>query len=395
MRHDIFSPPVASRIYAYSSIAGYEALRHGYPGNPSVVSRLNGVGEVPAPEAGKDYCFPLAAAYATLYVGKELVFSETDVESLRDELLQEFDDMEMPKDVHDRSVAYGETVAKHIMAWSKKDNYAQTRSAPKFTIETKDLGRWVPTPPRYEDALEPHWSEIRPWVMDSARQFKPNPPTPFSKDKNSAFYKGAMEVYNISKSLTEEQKADAIYWDCNPFEVTVSGHLMLGVKKISPGGHWMNITAHACRKADADIITASRTYAYVACALADAFISCWTCKYDISVVRPVTYLNVLVDPEWTPYIETPPFPEHTSGHATISASAATILTKTFGEEFTFTDSTEMEFGIPPRTFTSFYQASDQAAMSRLLGGIHYRNGNESGRLSGREIGAYIYETLSK
>jgi hypothetical protein len=326
-------------------------------------------------------------------VGKFLVFSESAMDDLEEDIFREFDSLNMPPEIYARSVKFGEAVAEHIIKWSKKDNYAELRSAPKYTLDLKDPGRWVPTPPQYENALEPHWKAIRPWVMDSARQFKPMPPTPFSTDKNSEFYKAALEVYEIGKNGTKEQQETGLYWDCNPFQVSVSGHLMVSTKKISPGGHWMNIASSACRTAKADIMRSAEAYALVALAMADGFISCWAEKYTSNLIRPETYINRHIDPEWRPNIETPPFPEHTSGHATVSAACATVLTKVFGEPFRFTDSTEVEFGMAPRTFESFYQASDQSAMSRLYAGIHYRRGNEAGRASGREIGAYVAEKI--
>ncbi|MBK8556308.1 MAG: vanadium-dependent haloperoxidase [Lewinellaceae bacterium] len=393
MRHDIFSPPVASRIYAYASVAGYEALIPDHPEYQSLAGQLNGLTTCPQPEAGKEYCFPLASIHALMKVGKHLIFSESSMDDLQGTIEQEFEAMNMPQAVYDRSVAFGDAIADHIIQWSKSDHYAETRSAPKYTIDLKDPSRWVPTPPQYADALEPHWMDIRPWVMDSARQFKPIPHVPFSLDKNSDFYAAVMDVYNVSKSIGEKEKAAALYWDCNPFEVQVSGHLMLSTKKISPGGHWMNICAEACRIAKVPMMESMEHYTMVSLSLADAFISCWTCKFDGNLVRPETYINRYIDPEFHPFIETPPFPEHTSGHATVSAAAATILTNRLGEPFAFTDSTEMEFNLPAQSFKSFYEASDQAAMSRLWGGIHYRIGNEGGRLNGREIGKYVLETV--
>lgn len=393
MRHDIFSPPVASRIYVYSAIAAYEALRPGYEGYRSLAGQVNGLSNVPQPEAGKEYCFPLASITALTKVGRHLVFSEERIDALKDSMLADFARMDIPRDVYNRSVAYGEAVADHIITWSKGDNYAQTRSLPKFTIDAKNPSRWVPTPPQHADALEPHWKTIRPWTLDSARQFKPNPPIPYSEDKNSPFYKAAMEVYEVNKNLTDFERETALYWDCNPFEMTTAGHLMIALKKISPTGHWINITMYACRKANASLIQAAEAYALVSLAIADGFISCWAEKYTSALLRPETYINRHIDPDWRPFIETPPFPEHTSGHATISGAAATILTHLLGDNFAFTDSTEVEFGMKPRTCASFYEASDQAAMSRLYGGIHYRHGNESGRLNGRQIGQYVWEKV--
>jgi hypothetical protein len=393
IRHDIFAPPVASRIYAYASVAGYEALIPGFPQYQSMAGQLKGLQPCPKPEAGKEYCYPLASANALLVVGKQLVFSEGDMQELKEQIFEDFKQMNMPPDVYDRSMAFGEQIAKHILAWSKTDNYAQTRSAPKFTIDTKEASRWRPTPPMYGDALEPHWPEIRPWVMDSAGQFKPVPPLPFSTEKNSEFYKQADEVYEIGKNLTPEQTATAWYWDDNPFAMEVQGHLAFGKKKIGPGGHWMNIAAHTCRKAKADMMKSMETYLKASCAMADGFISCWNAKYYYNLIRPESYINQYIDQNWRPLIQTPPFPEYTSGHSTISAAAATVLTNLYGDNFAFSDSTETEFGIPPRNFNSFIQASTEVGLSRLLGGIHYKGGNEQGLKSGQAIGTYVSEKL--
>jgi len=393
IRNDIFAPPISSRIYAYSSVAAYEALVPGNAQYQSLAGQLNGLQPGPKPEAGKEYCFPLASANALFIVGKQLIFSEGEMQELKEQILQDFERMNMPPDVFERSMAFGEAVAKHILAWSKTDNYAQTRSMPKFTIDSKDPSRWRPTPPMYGDALEPHWPEIRPWVIDSGAQFRADPPLPFSTDKNSEFYKQALEVHDIVKNLTPFQDSTAWYWDDNPFRMDVSGHLSLGVKKISPGGHWMNIAAQVCRKSNADMMRSAETYVKVACSIADGFIACWTEKYRTNLIRPESYINQYIDRDWQPLIQTPPFPEHSSGHSTISAAAATVLTNLYGDAFSFTDSTELEFGIPVRTFPSFQAAADEVGMSRLYGGIHYRRGNEAGLKCGRALGKFVSEEL--
>ncbi len=389
IRHDIFAPPISARIYAYSAVAGYEALVPGYPGYRSLAGQLNGLEKCPAPEAGKEYCFPLASANAQLTVGKALVFSEGDVEDLEESIFKDFEKMNMPKDVYNRSMDYGAAIAKHILAWSKKDNYAQLRSAPKFTILPEIVARWKPTPPQYADALEPHWREMRTWVLDSAAQFKAAPPTAFSTQKGSDFWKLADSVRATGRALTPEQTATAWYWDDNPFATEVSGHVMFARKKISPGGHWMNICAHACRKAKKNPMESAEAYVYTSLALADAFIACWDEKYRSNLLRPETYINQYIDPSWQPLIQTPPFPEYTSGHSTISMASATVLSKLFGENFAFTDSTETEFNLPSRSFNSFREASREAGESRILGGIHYRIGCNEGLRQGQRVGEFI------
>jgi PAP2 superfamily len=386
--HDIFSPPVASRIYAYASIAAYEAIIPQDPAFVSLAGQVNGLTEVPKPQSGQEYCFPLASVQAMFKVGRTLVFSEDKMDVFYKQINQEFRDTGIPEDVYERSIEYGNQVADHILAWSSKDNYKQSRSFPKYSI-SNDPSTWKPTPPAYMDAVEPHWNKIRTFVIDSAAQFVPVPPTPFSADKKSQFYKEANEVFEIGNNLTDEEKNIAFFWDCNPFMMNVKGHVMFATKKISPGGHWINITAVACRNANLDFVHTAEAYAYVSIALIDGFISCWDEKYRSVLIRPESYINQYIDENWVPLLQTPPFPEYTSGHSVISNSASTVLTELLGDNFAFTDSTEIEFGLTARSFTSFKQASDEAAISRVYGGIHYKPACEVGKSQGASVGQFI------
>ena len=392
MVHDIYSPPVASRIYAYVAIAGYEAAVPGSQQYTSLAGQLHDLSSLPIPEAGKPLSFQLASVHAVLTVGKAMVISEKRVDEFHKKMLQDFRRWGMPEGVFQNSLAYGKAVAEHVLAWSAKDHYKETRSDPKYSVNDEE-GTWKPTPPAYMRAVEPNWNKIRPFMIDSAQRFKPVPPTPFSTEKGSRFYKEAEEVYTTGASLTPEQTAIADFWDCNPFRMNVKGHVMFAVKKISPGGHWINITALASKKAHTDFIRSAEAYACVAITLADAFISCWDEKYRSNVIRPETYINQYIDPLWTPLLQTPPFPEYTSGHSVVSAAAASVLTRLFGENFVFADSTEMEFGLPVRHFTSFSQAAGEAAISRFYGGIHYMPSITNGLQEGTAIGSFICQKL--
>jgi hypothetical protein len=390
--HDIFSPPVASRIYTYASVAAYEAY---LPQDSKLISfagQLHGLEPAPRPKDDGEYCYPLASVQAILKVGRALVFSEDKLDVFYDQIMQEFKDAGVPEDVFERSVAYGTQVAEHIIAWSGKDNYKQTRSFPKYSI-LDDPATWKPTPPAYMDAVEPHWNKIRTFGLDSATQFKPLAPTLFSVDNKSQFFKEALEVYETGKNLSEEQRQIASFWDCNPFVMNVKGHVMFATKKISPGGHWMNITHVACKKVNADFSQSAEAYARLAVSLVDGFISCWDEKYRSRVIRPETYINQYIDENWTPLLQTPPFPEYTSGHSVISTASAVTLTKLFGDNFSFTDSTEIEFGLTARSFKSFNAAADEAAISRLYGGIHYRPAIEQGAIEGRALGNFLNEKI--
>ncbi len=391
--HDIFSPPQASRIYVYPSIAAYECAIHDNSNYRSLGGQLRELGSLPKPEADKIYCYPLASIHAFLTVGKALIFSEPQIEEFEEIIYQEFKATGIPNSVVKRSMAYGQEVAQHVLAWADKDNYKQTRTFPKFTI-TDDPARWQPTPPDYMDGIEPHWREIRPFVLDSAQQFVPPPPTPFDMDKKSQFYEELMEVYNALKADDKDDRiAIAEFWDCNPYVSHHRGHVMFATKKITPGGHWIGITNIVCKKAEAGFLKTLEAYTLTSIALADGFISCWDEKYRSNLIRPETVINRYLDEDWLPALQTPPFPEYTSGHSVISRAAATALTSIFGDNFGFLDTTEEEYGLPPRSFNSFYHASDEAAVSRLYGGIHYRPAIDFGVEQGEKVGRFIVNKL--
>jgi hypothetical protein len=251
----------------------------------------------------------------------------------------------------------------------------------------------MPTPPGYMAAVEPYWNKIRTLVLDSAAQFKPAVAEPFNKEKSSLFYKQAFEVYETGKGLNREQKEIANFWDCNPFFLNTEGHLNFASKKISPGGHWISIAGIISKQQYAGMMKASAAYTYLSIALFDAFVSCWDEKYRSNVIRPETYINSYIDESWRPLLQTPPFPEYPSGHSVVSAAAAVVLTRLFGENLSFTDNTEIEFGLPERKFSSITKAADEATISRLYGGIHYRAAIENGRMQGKNIGEYIVSKI--
>ncbi|WP_041250011.1 vanadium-dependent haloperoxidase [Christiangramia forsetii] len=395
MVHDIFSPPVASRVYAYSNIAAYEVIAQFNPEFNSLTGQLTELHPTPKPQSEK--VNPEIAALTAFYeIGKSLVFSEERMTTKRDSLFNSW--MEMDEETFIVSKAYGMKVAKHINNWMKNDNYAETRTMPKFTVRTDDESRWQPTPPSYMDGIEPHWMKIRPFVIDSSNQFKPAPPPEFSMEEGSRFHTELMEVYNIREEIAEDEEnsekmAIAKFWDCNPYVSILRGHLMFATKKITPGGHWIGITKIACQKSGAGFDKSVYAYAKTSVAIADAFISCWDEKYRSNLVRPETLINKYIDESWSSVLQTPPFPEYTSGHSVISGAAAIALTDIFGDNFSFEDDTEVDYGLPVRNFTSFKAASIEAANSRLYGGIHYRVAIEVGLEQGQELGDFIVNKL--
>ena len=387
--HDIFSPPVASRIYAYPSIAAYEILAQKDNRYKSLVGQLTELRALPEPPA--EISHDLAALEAFFKIGTALIFSEDKMDTFRTHLYDQLS-QGVNKKFFEASVAYGDQVAEHILAWADGDMYKQTRTFPKFTI-TDDPTRWQPTPPGYMEAIEPHWNQIRPFVIDSADQFVPIRPTEFDMAKGSQFYKELMEVYDVGNSLTEEQKEIASFWDCNPYVMNVTGHVMAATKKITPGGHWIGIVKIVAKKSNSDLMQTAEAYALTSVALADGFISCWDEKFRSNLIRPETLINQHIDEEWLPLLQTPPFPEYTSGHSVISNAAATALTSIYGDNFAFDDDTEVKYGLPIRSFNSFIHASEEAAISRLYGGIHYMPAIANGVTQGKALGNYVVNKL--
>jgi len=201
------------------------------------------------------------------------------------------------------------------------------------------------------------------------------------------------EVYDVSRKQDSAKQNIAMFWDCNPFAVQQLGHVEFGLKKISPGGHWIGIAGIACRKQNLNLRETSLVHALLSFGLADAFIACWDEKYNSNRIRPETAINRLIDPAWRPLLQTPPFPEYVSGHSVASTTAAHILTSLFGPNFEYTDDTEVEFELPERRFNSFQDAANEASISRLYGGIHFRDAIDNGIQMGEQIGVWTVGQL--
>lgn len=380
--HDVFNPPQASRIYGYATVASYEAAIANSAEYISLAGQLKGFTATPKPSG--EVANEVASVVAFMETAKGLVFSPKMLETELQKILKNYEAKGIPSDIQARSVEYGKQVSAHVLAWMKKDNYKQTRSMPKYTI-SEETGRWIPTPPAYKDGIEPNWMKVRPFVIDTSAQFVPARPP--------AYLPEAKELYETSKKLTDEQKAIANFWDDNGFALQLQGHAMFSVKKITPGGHWMNIARLVSNKANANFVTTAEALMRTAIGIADAFIVCWDEKYRSNRIRPETAINQTIDLDWQPLLQTPPFPEYPSGHSTITAAAASALTKVYGDNFAFTDSTEVRFGFGTRSFKSFFEAAEEAAISRFYGGIHFRSGNEIGKAMGKQVGAWHSEKL--
>ena len=334
----------------------------------------------------------LAALLSYNKVAKTLIFSEDKMEVFQKNQAKKIKTINVPRKVRKASQLYANKMTDHIIAWAKGDLYNQTRTYSKYTILEEDKF-WKPTPPDYMDGIEPHWNKIRPLVLDSANQFQAKKPLSFDLTKGSPFQNQLQEVYEIGLGLTDEQVEIAKFWDCNPYVTHHRGHAMFATKKITPGGHWIGITGIVTRQAKSNFASVINAYTHVSVALFDAFISCWDEKWKTLTVRPETLINKHYDEEWLPLLQTPPFPEYTSGHSVISRASALVLTELYGNDFAFKDTTEMAYGLPTRNYTSFIHAADEAAISRLYAGIHYMMAIEEGVIQGNKVGNYITQNL--
>lgn len=387
---DGFGPPIAARIHAYANLAGYQAAYHGFPGYRSMVGQLQGFTKCAEPEAGKTYDWRVSMVSAYQIACQKLLYRINISDSLARVHLKALEAV-VPKDVFDRSKQFGIDVGKSIQAYAKGDNYARTQGMPEWEWPRCD-SCWEPTPPNFAKPLSPYCGMVRTIAIKAMNQFAVPPHINFSVKQGSDFYKSALEVYNIVKKLTPEQKEIANFWNDNPVVTGYRGHFVYNTRQISPGGHWMNIAMQVMKEQHSSMIKALETYTMLGCGLFDAFTSCWAEKYRAPLIRPVTYINKYIDPAWEPLLQTPPFPEHASGHSTITAAAAEILSFQLGE-VAFTDSTEFVFGFTVRSFPNFRAAAAEASVSRLYGGIHYRRGCDAAAQHGKEIGKYIVATV--
>jgi hypothetical protein len=286
----------------------------------------------------------------------------------------------LPPEVVARSAAYGTAIAAHVLAWAAGDGGAvvENMGFPEAYALTEGPAHWVPTSliRQQQTPLLPGWGENRTFAMPDGAACPLPPPPAYSEAPGSAFHAEALEVYETVNALDAEERAIARFWSDDP---------MLSP---TPPGHWISIALQVLDAEDAPLDVRAEVLARLGVALADSFVACWNAKYVFDLVRPVTYIRRTIDPAWEPPLITPPFPEYPSGHSTQSGAAAEVLTAAFGEGFAFADATHVDDGLPARSYPSFWAAAEEAGISRLYGGIHFRAAIERGLDQGRCVGAH-------
>jgi hypothetical protein len=379
-----YSPPVASRAFAYLGITAFEAAASGGQELRTLAGQLTDMPAMPQREAGAVYDEAVVIEAAMVNATRHY-FSNTGpagqraAKALETKLNAELSEGAAP-DVLSRSENYGRLIGEAVYKWSLSDGGAQIENMGfPYTYDLQP-GRehWQPTSTigQQQTPLLPGWGKVRTFAMPSGQACPLPPPPAYSEEQTSEFFIQAQEVYKTSRQLTPEQKNIARFWSDDP---------MLSP---TPPGHWISIaltvldTEHASTARWADVM------ARLGIASADAFIACWSTKFEVNLVRPVTYIRRSIDPNWNALLITPPFPEYPSGHSTLSGAAAEVLTSAFGDRFAFVDSTHERDNLPPRRFEGFRAAAAEAAISRLFGGIHFRAAIERGLEQGRCIAAY-------
>jgi membrane-associated phospholipid phosphatase len=381
------TPPPASRIYGLAAVTLYEAVVPGSRAHRSLAGQLNALTAVPQPARHRRYHWPtvansaLAAAIRALLPAASPAAREA-IDALEQAFAAAFQ-ASVPAWIYTRSVAQGQAVAAAVVAWATTDGFAALNNCP-YTPPVGP-GLWEPTPPAFAPALQPCWGQLRPLVLASGEECAPPPPPAYADDPASEFFARALEVYTTNVHLTEEQRTIALYW------ADVSGTTG------TPPGHWIAIVGQLAWRELLSLMAAAEGYVRVGLAVADAFISCWQTKYTYNLLRPETAITRLIDPAWVPLLITPGFPAYTSGHATQSGAAATVLTDLFGMT-PFTDTLhqdhDLEPRLEPRRFGSFDEAAAEAAISRLYAGIHYPFDSDNGLAQGRCIGRVIVDRVT-
>lgn len=373
-----FSPPIVARAFAYSSLAVYESVVNGIPNGKSLAGQLSGFNNVPLPETGVEYHWALCANAAAARITHRLYENAPTsllpkIDSLEQIYVGKFSSVSL--DVAVRSISFGREVADSVYNYSKTDggHKAFNKNFPASYVPPVGPGLWVPT--NSQLALLPYWGDNRSFISNLNTLVTTAGHPAYDTNNGSDFYNEANTVYTTVNSITAEQQTIAYYWADESF-VT-----------FTPPGHSMCMFSQLALQQKFNLQEAALGYVKMGLAMSDAFVYCWKTKFTANLLRPSQYIQANIDALWIPLIPNPPFPEYTSGHSTESAASARVLTSIFGENFAFTDlsHTRLNLGLTPRSFDNFYQAAEEAGMSRIYAGIHYPNSNVQGRLSGYDV----------
>ena len=368
-----------SRHFAYSGVAVLESLKPGLTGtNKKWSERWNGLSGLPVAGRKKDYYLPANANAALAAINRAMfpnanAIDKAAIDSLEAVLKQEFLPQESVS-VISHSENFGKSVATAVFTWAESDGYKNAGNP--YTVQV-GTGLWKPTPPTFSAPSTPYWGNNRTIMTGSINNTPVNGLSSYSTSTESAFYPMVKEVYDSSLTLTDDQKAMAIFWR--------------DVPGVTLPGHWLSILQQVIKEKNSSLELAGVAYALTGTALNDVLIRCFQTKYQYLTVRPVTYIReVMGYTTWSSFIGTPPHPEYISNHAALSVAAATIMEGLFGKNQAFTDHTYDYMGLAPRTYTSYANIGLEAGKSRFYAGIHYKQSIEDGNTIGKKVAANIF-----
>ncbi len=386
------TPTYASRGFGYLGLTMYESIVGGFSEYKSLAGQVNGLATLPKIDTTKKYNWVLSLNAGQAFMLRN-IYDQTSsvnmgsIDSLETKVLTEY--KAETKDIIDRSVKYGQDVAKTIFEWSKTDGGYQGYKS-NFTLDYMlpfGAGIWV-APTFSQSAsqlpLHPFWGKNRTFIANDASLPMPKP-IAYSTDPRSQYYAQFLEVYAKNRVLTQEEKEIALWWGDDPS------------RTFTPPGHSYSLASVTVKTAKPTLIKATQTYAAVGMGIADAFINCWKCKYTYVAERPSTFIRRFIDGSFVQFWPEPPFPAFYSGHAVQSGTTATVLTALYGTDFKFLDNSHEGrekdpltlIGFKNRSYNSFWEAAEESAYSRFLGGIHSRNDNDTGLIEGRKIGQNV------
>lgn len=393
MVEDGFNPVLATRALVYPNIAAYETVAYFDSALVPLKGKLNNYEPKKLGVNKSTIALEVALVEATSMVVKEVVYRIQDCEKLYNSQMEVFT-AKYDQERIENSKLLGKTIADNVINYMKKDGYNETKAMPNY-VYLKQPFAWQPTPPEFRNALEPNWKSIRPMIIKNIISYDVSLAFIPDSNKKSKLYKYAIEVYKISKNLTDEEKMIAEFWDDNPdLNNQFSGHAGMPRRHINPASHWMSIAMQSAKFHNLTLTKNVQLFTLLSIAEFDTKIVVWQTKYTTNLIRPITYINQFIDKNWNSLLVTPPFPEHSSGHSACSRASAEILSNIIGNKTAFTDSTMNNYlGLPVRNFKSYYQAAKEVSESRIFGGIHYRSGIEAGEAQGKKIGQLVCKEL--
>lgn len=367
-------------FFGYIGIGLYESIRNGNPNAISFSNKLYQMPAMPSIDNNKKYNWEESANAAMADLTRKFFVGITTADSTSIDSLENAYNQKYNTSSEDflRSQSFGKSIAAAIYSWRLTDDINFTNTgyvAPSFP------GAWVPTPPFYiNPPVLPYIGSASTYLEKDLEDVAPAFPIPYSENVNSRYYKIAKELYDISKNLTTEQMTIANYW--------IDQGDGIGY---TPAGHDMSIVTEAIEQSGANLLKAAEAYAKAGIAERDATIICFRSKYKYTLIRPVSYIQKVIDPSWLPFIVTPPHPEYPAAHAVVTGSVMQAASGVLGYQTSFTDHTYDFRGWAPRNFSSLFDAAEEAGVSRLYGGIHYHISIHTGLNMAKVIGARIGE----